>query len=120
QRRRRSRCETLDGVHEGICCTDAETVGTDERLDERAVRMLRWIGDSKRRRELRDVLRQVPSGFEQTSVQQVMEVQRAFLTGLKLRQQERMDRTADDATFDQRAGVDADDSAAVKQRIEVI
>ncbi len=94
---------------------------THKGLDERA-RLRRIVFTAHDGRELRQMLRQRRRNVEQAAVgaRQMLEVQRALLLSRELGRQHGKDRTADDARFDERAGVDADHRDAVEHRVVVI
>ena len=74
----------------------------------------------ERRCQLVDVARYVPRDAQETALEQIAKVKRALLVLVELREQQRMNRPANDTALNQRAAVETDDRGTVKHRIEVV
>ena len=117
-----SRDQSLQLIDEARGRGDLQSTRPDERADEACTAVSVRSTSFERRREVVGVFVERTGRAEHSVgvVQQIVKVDRAFLALGELRQEDRMDRPADDRPLDHGAGVQADDDVRMVQRIEVV
>ena len=117
----RDSSEILDGIGHHVRRAHIETERPHERADElTGSRAHVRIIAMENRRELRRVFLERSRDRQQPAIDQIVEMQGAFLVRPEFIWKNREHRTAGDARLDEGAGVQAGNRRAVVERVEVV